>query len=115
MPSEKLRYPTFVEESTAAPLSSSSWTRSTWPSLAARCNALRPFWEKKRKEMSGSTCNNNREITRKDPNGNRRVYLLLLVHNYLSLSKADIKVGLDVEPCTLYYCCAVEPVLSMEL
>lgn len=35
--------PTFVAESTGAPRSSSSWTRSRWPSLAARCRALSPF------------------------------------------------------------------------
>lgn len=36
---------TLVAESTGAPLSRSSWTRSMWPSLAARCKALRPFWK----------------------------------------------------------------------
>lgn len=34
---------TLVEESTDAPLCSSSSTNSLCPSLAARCNALRPF------------------------------------------------------------------------
>ena len=37
---------TLVAESTEAPLPSSSCTRPTWPSLAARWRALSPFWEK---------------------------------------------------------------------
>lgn len=37
---------TLVAESTEDPLPSSSCTRPTWPSLAARWRALSPFWEK---------------------------------------------------------------------
>lgn len=36
---------TLVAESTGAPLCSSSSTKSLCPSLAAKCNALSPFWK----------------------------------------------------------------------
>lgn len=44
---QKLSPPFFVAESTTAPLLRSSSTTEMWPSLAARCRALSPFWNKK--------------------------------------------------------------------
>lgn len=49
---------TLVEESTAAPLSRSSSTSSTWPSLAARWSALSPFWTCGGRDMVKKKCIN---------------------------------------------------------
>lgn len=65
---------TLVAASTAEPLSSSSWTRSMCPSLAAKCRALSPFCNEKKQ-------NNQQPSAKKQLQHRKRtrfsVYLLI--------------------------------------
>lgn len=74
---------TLVAESTEDPLPSSSCTRPTWPSLAARWRALSPFWEKNKAGLEVEKWKGDRvPIIRKHNPEQTHTHILSLISFY---------------------------------